>query len=153
MTTDGFLARKKIAFNLNGGTAGPGAAPAASPLVEAPAVAFPLGFVASEPGRLASAFSLAATVVLSPPAAAARLACQPRKRNQPAIPKMTRAIREIARTSAGDRRGCSAGRNAAPTSAGGGGGALLARLRASLIKLMREFLLPIREPPGPPAGN
>src|SRR5437899_9482794 len=151
MTTDGFLARKKIAFNLNGGGAAWLATAAVRAFVEARAVA--LRFVASEPGRLASAFSLAATVVLASLAAAARLACQPRKRNQPANPKMTRAIREIAGTITGDRRGCSAGRNGAPESTGGGGGDLLARLRASLIKLMRGFLLPIREPPGPPAGN
>src|SRR5260370_27539549 len=153
MTTDGFLARKKIAFNLNGGTAAWLAPAAASAFVEARAVDVALRFVASEPGRLASAFSLAATVVLAPSAAAARLACQPRKRNQPANPKMTRAIREIAGTIRGDRRGSSAGRHVAPAFTGGGGGDLLARLRASLIKLMRGFLLPIREPPGPPAGN
>src|SRR5712692_6147220 len=121
MTTDGFRARKKIAFNLSGGTAAWLAAATVRAFVEARAVAVALRFVASEPGRLASAFSLAATVVLAPLAAAARLACQPRKRNQPANPKMTRAIREIARTNTGDRRGSSAGRNAGPASTGGGG--------------------------------
>src|SRR5712692_553895 len=106
MTTDGFLARKKIAFNLSGGSAAwLAAAAAVRAFVEALAVAAPLRFVATEPGRLPSEFSLAATVVLAPLAAAAWLACQPRKRNQPANPKMTRAIREIAGTSTGDRRG------------------------------------------------